>query len=66
MRNTSLQHFYGLLFKWEKDEKAASGMRHGLPLMPSEEVEASVSLFPDTSPTDARASVIFRDRAGIW
>lgn len=66
VRNTSLQDVYGLLCRWEKNEKAASDMRHGLPLMPGEEVEASVSPFPDTAPADVRTSVIFRDRAGIW
>jgi hypothetical protein len=63
VRNTSLQDVYGLLCRWEKNEKAASDMRHGLPLMPGEEVEASVSPFPDTAPADVRTSVIFRDRA---
>jgi hypothetical protein len=66
VRNTSPQPVYGLLCRWERDEKPAGDMAHGLPLMPGEEVEAAVSLFPDTAPADARASVIFRDRAGIW
>jgi hypothetical protein len=34
--------------------------------MPSEEVEVTVTLFPDTAPAFVIASVIFRDRAGAW
>jgi hypothetical protein len=68
VRNTSRQPVYGMEIAWDyRGDAFATVTRREAPLMPEEEeVPAMILVPPDVDAALIIASVVFRDRAGVW